>query len=245
MKHSIIVVVGVVAVIQVLSCAAWADFVPADNIKHETWYVASSPLTLGAYTSTHPHAGAAGFTVTSPFQINLEYQAGVMDADIANLNTYLFPANAAYPANHHNGTWALNYTDCEEYILSIDASGSVPIYTMGETTPVIDPSVQWTLTSWGQTLLAGDIVAQGSGVFLRVQPTGMYRPFDGDLHVNDAEVFHGNVACEVLGYTFNGPVGEIGAGANLDPVLTPEPATLALLAAGGGLALVRRIRRRK
>lgn len=202
--------------------AAWTG---AASIRAETFYVPSSGLTLGAWTTVRPGTDyeVSGFGIANDFQINLEYQAGILDADIANLNTYLYPANPAFPPGHTDGTWTKNYSDNEEYVLNVNAAGGLTIYEFEELRETVGgANIQWTLTAWHQTILAGDIV----GNTLRVLPTGTYRPFVGDPDVNNVEVFDGNLDTEVLGYTFTGAVGDIGEGDSLGVQLVPEPATI-------------------
>jgi len=223
---------------------ARGDWTGAATVRDESFYVPSSDLTLGAYTNTHSNARAEGYVIANPFQINLEYQAGILEADIANINTYLYPANAAFPPGHSDGTWTKNYSDNDQYILTVDCDGGAPVYTYGEQDPVIDPTIDWALTSWGQTILAGDIVSETGGVYLRVQPAGTYRPFVADPPVNDVEVFDGTLACEVLGYHVCGTCSGIGEGSALTAELVPEPASMSLLALGGLGVLIRRRRRK-
>jgi len=236
---TICAVMGMVLAVSGVAQAAWDG---AATIRDETFYVASSGLTLG--DSTTIHAGdedyeLSGYAITEDFQINLEYQAGILDSDIANINTYLYPANAAFPDDHSDGTWTKNFTDNEEYLFNIGLAGGLTIYEYeGLAETVGGTDIKWTITGWHQTILAGDIV----GNELVVVPTGTYRPFVGDPDVNDVEVFDGDLDTEVLGYTFTGAAGDIGSGSVLGVHLVPEPATMSLLALGA-LALVRRKRK--
>ncbi len=230
---ALVMILGVSNVAQ----ATWSG---AATVRDETFYVASTGLTLGGFTTIR--AGTdyelSGYTVTDDFQINLEYQAGILDSDIANLNTYLYPANAAFPPDHTDGTWTLNFSDNEEYLFNISLTGGLTIYEFDglvETTGGTD--IKWTLTGWHQTILAGDIV----GNQLVVVPAGTYRPFVGDPPVNNVEVFDGDLDCEVLAYTFTGDASGIGSGSTFGVVLVPEPATIALLGIGA-LSLLRRKR---
>ena len=232
MLVSLLLIIGAPLCVQ----ASWTG---AATIRDESFYVPSSGLTLGAWTTVHAGTDleVSGYGIANPFQINFEYQAGILDADIANINTYLYPANPAFPANHTNGTWTQNYSDNEEYVLNVNTSGGLTLYTYFGRGEVVDPGIQWTLTSWHQTILAGDIV----GNTLRVLPIGTYRPFVGDPPVNDVEIFDGNVDIEVLGYTFTGEASDIGAGDSLGVQTVPEPGTfivwslLGLVAVGFGV----------
>lgn len=221
------------SLILILSAAniVQADWSGAATIRDESFYVASSSLTLGDWITVQEGTDyeVSGYAITDAFQINLEYQDGILDKDIANLNTYLYPANSAFPDDHTDGSWTKNFGDNDEYVFNISLSGGLTIYEfdgLAETTGGSD--IKWTLTGWHQTILAGDIV----GNQLVVLPAGTYRPFVGDPPVNNVEIFDGNLNCEVMGYTFTGSSEDIGSGSVLSPVLVPEPTTLALLGVG-------------
>ncbi len=189
------------------------------TIAVQDWYVPSSQLVLGVYMDPHSNALASGYQIADPFQINMLYQAGILDKDITNINTYLYPHNDNFPADHADGTWALNYSDNDEYVFTFDKAGGLPVYTYSASYPVIDPvytpGIQWTLTSWGQTVLAGDIIEQDGKTYFRVYPEATYRPFVSDPPVNNCEVFSGNLKTEVEGYTFDGVLGNVGNGSIL------------------------------
>jgi hypothetical protein len=194
--------------------AAWDG---AETIRDETFYVASSQLKLGAWGADY--FGNPGWVIDDPFQINLEYQAGILDSDIANINTYLFPYNAAYPPDHTDGSWNKNFSDNDEYVLYVNSGGGCNIYRY-QGTATYDPAIEWTLTGWNQTILAGEIVDHGDGtITLLVVPSGTYRPFVNDPPVNNVEIFSGQVECEVLGYRFTGGPGDVGNGSVLTPIL--------------------------
>ncbi len=189
------------------------------TIAEQDWYVPSSQLSLGSYMDPHPGALATGYQISAPYQINMLYQAGILDKDITNINTYMFPADENYPADHVDGSWTMNYSDNEDYVFSYDVDGGLPVYTYTDDypsiVPVYTPGIQWTLTGWGQTILAGDIIEQGGNTYFRVYPEATYRPFAGDLHVNNVEVFEGNIKTEVEGYTFAGTLSSVGTGSVL------------------------------
>ena len=193
----------------------------AATIQMETFYVPSSPLTLGPWGADA--FGNPGYVIANPFQLNLEYQEGILDSDIANFNTYMYPANPAFPPGHYDGSWSVNFEDCYEYVLFTNPGGGCNIYTYLGTT-VYDPAIEWTLTGWGQTILAGDIVNNPDGtITLRVRPWRTYRPFPNDPPVNDVEVFSGQVKCEVFGYQFAGTAQDLDEGSEMysqlgDPV---------------------------
>ena len=227
---------------------AKADWTGASSIRAESFYVPSSALTLGAWTTIRGGTDyeLTGYAIADPFQINLEYQAGILDANIANINTYLYPADAAFPPGHTDGTWTKNYSDNDEYILNINPAGSLTVYEFDGLAETVDPSIEWTLTAWHQTILAGDIVDNLDGtITLRVVPAGTYRPFVADPPVNNVELFDGDLDTEVLGYTFTGVVGGIGNGSLLEAELRtdpiPEPGALGLV----GLGLVGLVRRKR
>jgi hypothetical protein len=197
----------------------------AATIRDETFYVASSQLTLGAWVTVY--GGVQGNVIANPFQINLEYQAGILDSNIANLNTYMFPANPAYPPDHTNDIWLKNFSDNVDYVLRVNPAGGLTVYTYPDSWTV-EPAIQWTLTGWHQTILAGTIVDHGDGtITLLVVPSGTYRPFPSDPPVNNVEVFSGQLACEVVGYRFTGTAGAIGAGSVLVPILAGSRKTTA------------------
>ncbi len=230
MRKIIIFIVIVTTVLTACNITK-ADWTGAATIRDETFYVASTGLTLGDWTTVY--GGVEGYAITKDFQINMEYQAGILDKDIANINTYLYPANAAFPDDHTDGTWTLNYSDNEEYVFNISLTGGLTIYEyagMAETVGGSD--IKWTLTAWHQTILAGDII----GNQLVVVPTGTYRPFINDPPVNNVEVFDGNLDTEVLAYTFTGDASGIGSGSVLGVVLVPVPAAVLLGILGLGVA---------
>jgi len=204
------------------------------SIRDQAGYYASTGLNLGAWDSSY--LGVEGYVIADPFQINLEYQTGVANADIDALNAY-----------DPTGGWTANFSDNDEYVLTIDEGGDLPLYTYNPGTPTSvagGADIQWTITGWYQTILAGDIVDHGGSISLRVLPYATYRPFDGDAGVNSVEVFDSPLDCEVIAYTFAGTAAEIGDGSSLGVELVPEPATMSLLAIGG-LAVLRRRRRRR
>lgn len=248
MKYAtvILVIAGMaLAVAEPVIADPWAG---AATIRDETFYVPSSDLTLGGLTTIHTGTAyeLSGYAIANVFQINLEYQAGVLDSDIANLNTYLYPANAAFPPGHTDGTWSKNFGDPEEYIFNINPLlTGLTVYTYPAGTvgsgynEVFDADIDWTITGWHQTILAGDIV----GNMLRVLPVGTYRPFENDVPVNNVEIFDGNVATEVLGYTFEDAAGDIGSGDTLGVQTVPVPG--AVLLGAMGLGMVGWMKRRK
>ncbi len=237
MKTKVLTICAVVTMILAVSGVAQATWSGATTIRDESFYVASTGLTLGDWTTVWEDV--SGYAITENFQINLEYQPGILDSDIANINTYLYPANVAFPDGHANGTWSLNFSDPECYVFNINIAGGLTLYEYADLVETVGGSnIKWTLTAWHQTILAGDIV----GNELVVVPTGTYRPFIADPPVNDCEVFDGQLDTEVLGYTFTGAAGDIGSGDTLGVTLVPEPATMALLGLGG-LAVIRRRRK--
>jgi len=215
-------ILAVAALLASPGVARAAEWTGAENIRKESFYVPSSELDLGARTTVWE--GVEGYAVSNPFQINLEYQAGILDKDIANLNTYFYPQDPAFPSDHTDGTWTKNFSDNDDYVVDVDPAGGLTVYEYNDDPDkrkkTVDPDIEWTLTGWHQTILAGDIVDNGDDtVFLRVQPRGTYRPFVNDPPVNNVEVFDGNLDTEVLGYRFDGKASEIGNGSTLDAEL--------------------------
>lgn len=209
---------------------AAASVIQADTIRDKPGYVPSTGLTLGAAGSEW--GGETGFVIAEPFQINLEYQAGILDADIDAFNAY-----------DPGGNWDLNFTDYDEYVLKIDINGGLSTWTYpdSEQADSGDADIQWTLTGWHQTILAGYIEVYPGGGRLVVDPSTMYRSFPSDPPVNDVEVFSGLVAMEIVAYTFTGDVDDIGEGSVLGVQTIPEPASVAVwvLLGVGGLGMVR------
>lgn len=223
----IMIYLAIAIVILTVGDIAQADWTGAATIRDESFYVASTGLTLGAWTTLHSGEWyeISGYSITEPFQINLEYQDGILDEDIANLNTYMYPANPAFPDGHTDGTWTLNFSDNEEYVFNISLTGGLTIYEYeGQAETIGGTDIKWTLTGWHQTILAGDII----GNQLVVVPTGTYRPFIGDPPVNDVEIFDGRLNTEVLAYTFTGLAGDIGSGSVLGVVTVPVPGAVLL-----------------
>jgi MYXO-CTERM domain-containing protein len=219
MNGKTIAVTLAVLVFLTAACAVQADtWTGAENIRKESFYVPSTGLSVGAWTTVHSGDAyeLSGYAITNDMQINLEYQAGILDKDIANLNTYFYPANAAFPPDHTDGTWTKNFSDNEEYLLNVNPGGPSTVYEIDGMKETSDPNIEWTVTGWHQTILAGDIVDNGDGTdFLRVQPRGTYRPFIEDPPVNNVEIFDGNVDTEVLGYRVSGDASGIGDGSTL------------------------------
>ena len=198
------------------------------DIRTNPGYVPSTGLTLGAAGSEW--GGETGFTITNQFQINLEHQAGILDSDINAFNAY-----DPLPLGD------LNFPDNDEYVLKINPAGFLSTWEYPDGTQADSGTagIQWTLTAWHQTILAGYI----DGQRLVVDPTTKYRPFPNDPPVNDVEVFSGLVDCEVIAYTFTGDVGDIGAGSVLGVQTVPVPG--AVLLGAMGLGMVGWLKRRK
>jgi hypothetical protein len=236
MKTKLMTICTVVVMLLAVSGVAQASWSGTATIRDESFYVPSTGLVLGDTKTVYE--GVSGYAITEAFQINMEYQAGILDSDIANINSYLYPANAAFPPGHTDGTWTRNFSDNEDYVFNVSLTGGLTIYEFDGLAETVGGSdIKWTITGWHQTILAGDIV----GNELVVVPTGTYRPFLGDPPVNNVEIFDGNLDTEVLGYTFTGLAGDIGSGDTLGVVLVPEPATMCILGLGG--LLLRRKRR--
>ena len=175
-----------------------------DDIRSRAGYVASTGLTLGPIGSEWGES--TGFTIAERFQVNLEYQPGIRRESIGAFNDYGEGDDPNFPNN-------------DEYVLKIDAAGNLPVYMYPDIEVPGGPGIQWTLTGWHQTILAGDIRPIDGATLLRVSPSGTYRPFPNDPPVNSVEIFDGDVNTELLGYAFAGPVGDIADGAALAAVL--------------------------
>lgn len=198
---------------------AVSGLVQAGTIASDPLYKASTDLAIGAPVTIqedYPDYAMTGYAITSEFQINLLYQAGILDSEIDFINHYLYA-----PPNN----WTHNFSDNDQYVLNISATGGLTIYEydgLAETTG--GSEIKWTLTGWHQTILAGDIIDNGDGtITLQVLPVGTYRPFVAEPPVNSAEVFDGDLDCEVLGYTFTGVISDIGNGSVLSVNLAPAP----------------------
>lgn len=196
----------------------------ADQIWDRPEYRPSSNLVLGSYGTEW--GGSQGYVIAQDFQINLLYQPGVLNSAIDSINDYFLTDPTPT---------GLNFADNEEYVFNFNLSGGLQVYQHPDTTQGDSgaSNIQWTLTGWHQTILAGDIVDLGSNnYFFRVLPAATYRPFPNDPPVNDVEVFSGLMACEVLGYYFHGDLTASLEGGTLEVQHVPLPGALVLLGAG-------------
>jgi len=219
-------------------CLAVNGTATATQIWDQPGYRPSTNLVLGALGTDD--SGTPGFVIAQEFQLNLLYQAGILNSDIDAINNYC-------PSSWPEG--ALNFHDSNDYVLRFDLNGGLPVYQYSQPYGTLQsdsgsPDIQWTLTGWGQTILAGNILDQGNGrYFFQLLPYGTYRPFPNDPPVNEVEVFSGNVLCEPLGYYFNGSLTSLSQGSTLEVHNTPIPGSLLLLGSGlAGLAVWRRRR---
>jgi hypothetical protein len=219
--------------VSLLACGAGYG----DQIWDRPEYRPSSDLVLGPWTTVY--SGVQGFGIADPFQINLLYQAGIDDGSIEALNDF------------NLGSGKLNFDDNEQYVFAFDPDGNLPVYTY----PTGDTgTAYWTLTGWHQSIFAGsmeieqDELGNDVSVFFRVDPAQGYRPFDGDLNVNNVEVFSGIVLSEVVGYRYyyNSPIvpGE-GSVLHVELAPVPEPASMAILGMGLVGLVATRMRKRQ
>jgi len=244
-----VTVAAILAVLLTVGTTASAWTGSYADLTSRAEYEASTDIPLYGLTyytglgGDNPGAeGGIGYRLTD-FQMNLLYQAigsqSISDTRqaIEDLDDWRYAPLGNY-----------NFPDGENYFLRIDTEGGLDIGNWGSLDGTQEYQsdsgeswVQWTISGWWDnsshtmaefhTILAGSI----DGDFLEV--IGGYRAFEGE--VNPVEVFEGHqLLTEVGGYTLD-----------LDDqmlyvTLTPEPATMSLLALGGVVALARRRRQR-
>jgi hypothetical protein len=177
-----------------------------ESIRSNLLYQPSTGFGLGAWQAESGGEPVSGFVLADQFQINLEYQPGVLNSEIDAWNNY--------------GEGSLtNWNDPEYYVLTVDPSGGLTAYSYG-LDPDASENLEWTITGWGHTILGGYI----DGNRLVVSPENTYRPFDATAMVNAVEVFDGQLHCEVVAFTFTGAVESIGDGTQLGVELVSDPA---------------------
>ncbi|SVD50403.1 uncharacterized protein METZ01_LOCUS403257, partial [marine metagenome] len=167
--------------------------IPADNsIRDQAGYIAGTGFSI-----------AADGTIADQFQINLEYQAGVDSDAVDTWNDWAGAIGDGVGVNWH---------DPHYYTLLVDPDGGLEATTYNGTDNPNHAddsgSLQWTITGWDQTILAGYI----DGNRLVVSPPNTYRPFDPNLNVNVQEDFSGLIQTELTAFTFTGDAADIGAG---------------------------------
>lgn len=203
----------------------------ATQIWDRPEYRPSSNLVLNGWGSEW--GGSEGYIIAQDFQLNLLYQAPYTQATINAYNDY------------NRGDGFLNFHDPEEYVFKWNINGNLPVYTYPDIEVPGGSTIQWTLTGWHQTILAGGIIEQSGATYFQILPIGTYRPFPNEQPVNAIEVFTGPMASQVLGYTFNGTLSELGSGDTLNVNLVPTPAPTTLLLLGTGLLGLALLGRRK
>ena len=135
----------------------------APTIRANAEYQPSTGISLGEWGAGYQ--GIEGYQLNSPFQINLEYQAGIDNSHIDTWN------------NLGEGT-EYNWTDPEYYYLAISPDGGLPAWSYGDAPgDDMEADLQWAITGWGQTIFGGTI-EEG-----RLVVTTGYRPFDINSHV--------------------------------------------------------------
>ena len=132
------------------------------------------------YIPTSGFSIAADGSIADQFQINLEYQAGVDSDAVDTWNDWAGAIGDGVGVNWH---------DPEYYTLLVDPNGGLEATTYNGTDNPNHAddsgSLQWTITGWDQTILAGYI----DGNRLVLSPPNTYRPFDPNLNVNVQEDF--------------------------------------------------------
>ena len=222
----------------------------ATSIRDRAEYRPSSDLTLGTYVA------GKGYQMPNQFQLNLEYQAGIPNAEVEAFNDYFLDKTPPQ----------LNFPDGDYYYLMVDCDGNLPIgiweyrtspYEQHYAPDSGEDWVQWTLsydyssggTDYLHTVLAGDVVTSGGDSYLRVLPYTGFRSFVGDATANYVEVFDGEtIKSEVLGYEVSVACSDLESGSAVGEIMraqpVPEPLTMAGLVLGIG-SLAGYLRRRR
>lgn len=202
-----------------------AQFQQCKTIRDHDGYAASSGFALGP-AATNPFGdNCASFKwATSPLQFNLEYEArfaligSAFTGSVAATQNYW---NAFAGRSLPDGNWV----DPDNYIISIctpaTTSMTMGVYGGSPASSTVQ-NIQWTVTGWGQTILAGTVAESNGEVKLNVIG---YFPFPGEADTNAQEqglagrTSSDYATTEVTVYTATGTVATLAEGTAFAPTL--------------------------
>ena len=202
-----------------------AQFQQCKTIRDHAGYKPSSAFSLGAPATNAFGDNCSSFTWGhAPLQINLEYAArfdmignAFGKFTLSSQNYWNGQAGRSMP----NGNWV----DPDAYTITI-CPPSTSSMTMGVNggTPAtsIVQGIQWTVSGWGQTVLAGTVQEIDGNVKLNLVG---YFPFSGEVPTNVQEAAlagrtRGHATAEVLSYTASGTTtADLGEGQTFKPEL--------------------------
>jgi len=218
-----------------------AQFKQCFTIRDHPNYTPSTGFTLGASTSANKLSGTPESDVTmhkwttAPHQINLEYQArykligDAFEATGSDSQNWWNAHDESDPNRDHkeagpNWKDGMSYTLTLRKDLASRGSVNLPIGTYGVSAPDTTKQVDWTITAWGHTVLAGTAEEVGDDLVLTI--VGGYRPFPLSANANAQEIalrkrfMQSAAAPEVISYVFkNTKTATFSAGAVATPVL--------------------------